>query len=142
MSDAQPRPAPNPVSLTGAQRRTLRGLGHHLKACVQIGKAGVTEGLIASTQAALRDHELIKISVNAEAPVDRKAGPALLAEQVGAHVAQVIGRTALLYRRRFDDPQIQLPGVVIEAPRPAAPAADSENAAERSAGGAAGGAAE
>lgn len=118
MSETSQNPAPNPVSLTGAQRRTLRGLGHHLKACIQIGKAGVTDGLIATTQAALHDHELIKISVNAEAPVDRKEGPGLLAAGAGAHVAQVIGRTALLYRRRFDDPSIQLPGVVLEAPRP------------------------
>lgn len=114
-------PAPvvlNPVSLTGAQRRTLRGLGHHLRANVQIGKDGVTAGLIAATIEVLADHELIKISVNSEAPVDRKEGPQLLATAVGAHVAQVIGRTALLYRRRFDDPSIELPGVIIEAPRP------------------------
>lgn len=110
-------PAPNPVSLTGAQRRTLRGLGHHLKATVQIGNKGITPGLVAATMAALADHELIKISTNSEAPVDRKTGPRELAAACGAHVAQVIGRTALLYRRRFDDPVIELPGVILEAAR-------------------------
>lgn len=110
-------PALNPVSLTGAQRRTLRGLGHHLKATVQIGNKGITPGLVAATTAALADHELIKISVNSEAPVGRKEAPGALAAACGAHVAQVIGRTALLYRRRFDDPAIQLPGVIVEAPR-------------------------
>lgn len=111
--------AVNPISLTGAQRRTLRGLGHHLRALVQIGKDGVTPGLIMATADVLEDHELIKISVNSEAPLNRKEAPQLLATAVGAHVAQVIGRTALLYRRRFDEPDIELPGVVMEAPRPA-----------------------
>lgn len=112
-----PPPAANPVSLTGAQRRALRGLGHHIKPTVQIGNKGITPGLITATRAALEDHELIKISVNSEAPVDRKSGPGELAAACGAHVAQVIGRTALLYRRRLDDPEISLPGVIVEAPR-------------------------
>lgn len=127
--EAAPAPVPvalNPISLTGAQRRTLRGLGHHLRALVQIGKDGISAGLIAATVEMLEDHELIKISVNSEAPVDRKAGPKLLGAAVGAHVAQVIGRTALLYRRRFDEPEIELPGVVMEAPRPAQPKAKSK----------------
>ncbi|MGK0358545.1 MAG: RNA-binding protein [Bradymonadia bacterium] len=111
----------NPLSLTGAQRRTLRGLGHHLRALVQIGKDGVTAGLVLATCEVLEDHELIKISVNTEAPLNRKEAPQLLATAVGAHVAQVIGRTALLYRRRFDEPIIELPGVVMEAPQPAKP---------------------
>lgn len=110
-------PVQNPVALTGAQRRALRGAGHHLKATVQIGNKGITPGLIAATAAALADHELIKISVNSEAPVDRKQAPGELAIGCGAHVVQVIGRTALLYRRRHDDPKVQLPGVVVEAPR-------------------------
>jgi RNA-binding protein len=102
-------PAPNPPTLTGAQKRALRGLGHHLDAVVQIGKAGVTPGLVQATKQALLQHELIKISVAREAPVDRKEGPDALAQATGAHVAQVLGRTALLYRRRAENPAIQLP---------------------------------
>jgi len=105
----------NPLSLTGAQRRSLRALGHHLKPIVQIGKHGITSGLVSATTDALLQHELIKISVGSECPVDRKTAPQVLAEQTGAHVAQTIGRTALLYRRHPDEPEIQLPGVVSEA---------------------------
>ncbi len=108
--------AKNPVNLTGAQRRALRGLGHHLKPVVQIGKSGITDGLVEATEAALLQHELIKIAISGESPDGRKEAPELLATRAGAHVAQVIGRVALLYRRRSEDPSIELPGVIEEAP--------------------------
>lgn len=118
MEDKQPQPTLNPLALTGAQRRALRGMGHHLKPIVQVGKQGITEGLVGAVAQALEQHELIKVSTGSEAPIDRKEAPQLLAQATGAHVAQVIGRTALLYRRRFKDPIIALPGVIEEAPRP------------------------
>jgi RNA-binding protein len=111
-------PPKSPRTLTGAQRRALRAQGHHLKPVVQVGHAGVSEGVVAATLDALETHELIKVSVSTEAPDDRKQTPQDLADATGSHVAQVIGRTALLYRRRLDDPQVTLPGVVDEAPRP------------------------
>ena len=109
--------SPNPLSLTGAQRRTLRGLGHGLKPVVQIGKHGITDGLVQATSQALATHELIKLSVGGESPIDRKAAPKALAARTGSHVAQIIGRTALLYRRRHDEPVIRLPGTFEEGPR-------------------------
>ena len=111
-------PTLSPRSLTGAQRRTLRGLGHHLKPVVQIGAFGLTEAVVVATQDALAHHELIKISMGSDAPVDRKTAPTELARLTGAHVAQVIGRTALLYRRRVVDPTVALPGRVDDAPDP------------------------
>ena len=114
-------PAPNPVSLSGAQRRALRALGHHLDAVLQIGQRGITDSVVDAAVEALTRHELIKISVGRESPVDRQEGPVALARLTGSHVAQVLGRTALLYRRRFDDPVVELPGVVEEGPRPLAP---------------------
>lgn len=111
-------PAKNPIRLTGAQRRALRSLGHHLKPLVQVGKSGLTDGLVAATTEALEHYELIKVSVGGESPIDRKTAPEALAERTGAHVAQIIGRTALLYRRRAEDPEIALPGVIEEAPAP------------------------
>ncbi len=116
-----PPPARNPVALTGMQRRALRGLGHHLKPVVQIGKGGVTEGVVGAARDALERHELIKVTVLPESPDDRKTAPQMLADATGAHVAQILGRTSLLYRRRHDDPAIALPGPFEEAPRPGAP---------------------
>lgn len=116
--DTAPNPTPNPLHLNGAQRRALRALGHHRKVVIQIGRQGITDGLVAATAEALGRHELIKVSVSTEAPEPRKESADLLAALTGSHVAQVLGRTVLLYRRRFDDPAIELPGEVEEAPRP------------------------
>lgn len=95
--------------ITGGGIRYLRGLGHHLDPVVQIGKDGITDALIAATNEALRAHELIKVKVGTESPVDRKdAGPEL-ASKTGATLAQVLGRTLLLYKRHPSKPTIELP---------------------------------
>ena len=99
--------ASGPVKGSGI--RYLRGLGHHLDPVVQIGKEGITDALIAATNEALRAHELIKVKVGSESPIDRKdAGPEL-AEKTGATLAQVLGRTLLLYKRHPSKPKIALP---------------------------------
>ena len=97
------------AELTGKQRRHLRALGHHLDAVVQIGHEGVSDAVVEQANAQLEAHELIKVKVSENAPEDRKSSAAALAEKCGAHLAQVLGRTALLYRRRKDKPAIVLP---------------------------------
>jgi RNA-binding protein len=47
--------------LTGSARKYLRGLAHHLKPVVHIGKTGLTPGVLSALDAALEDHELIKV---------------------------------------------------------------------------------
>lgn len=89
--------------LTGKQRRHLRSLGHHLEPVVHIGKEGLTEGLYAAATEALLTHELIKLRVGEAAPGERHELAAELARHTQAELVQVLGRTALLYRRRPDD---------------------------------------
>jgi RNA-binding protein len=97
------------LRMTGKQRRFLRGLGHHLDPIVQVGKEGLTEGLVAALDAALLQHELVKIKLGEAAGSDREALGAALAESAGGELVQVLGRTVLVYRRRVDDPGIELP---------------------------------
>lgn len=97
------------AELSGKQRRYLRALGHHLKAVVQIGHEGVTEALAKQAGDQLEAHELVKVRVGENAPLDRHEAARALAERCGAQVAQVLGRTALLYRRRAEKPEIALP---------------------------------
>lgn len=98
------------MQLTGKDKRHLRALGHNLDVVVHVGKGGVTDGLVTAVNQALEDHELIKIRVLEEAPVDRKEAAEMLAERCGAVVAQVLGKVVLLYRRHPDHPEIVLPG--------------------------------
>lgn len=109
--------APNPVSLTGAQRRALRALGHSLKAVVRVGRNGISPGVLGAITTALDDHELVKLSLSGETKDERRVEADIIAERTGSHVAQLLGRTALIYRRRYDDPEIVLPGAIEEAPR-------------------------
>jgi RNA-binding protein len=95
--------------LQGKQRRYLRGLGHHLEAVVQVGKDGVTEGVVGATEAALETHELVKVRLGEHAPGDRHDLADELARASQAELVQVLGRTLLLYRRRAEDPTIKLP---------------------------------
>ncbi|MFL5355837.1 ribosome assembly RNA-binding protein YhbY [Archangium sp.] len=90
------------MPLTGKQRRQLRALGHHLEPVVIVGQSGVTEGVIAAVQQALHDHELIKVKIN-EGPETRQEAAQKLAEGTGAELAQLLGRTALLFKKRDED---------------------------------------
>lgn len=87
------------MALNGKQRRKLRAMGHHLEPVVMIGAAGVTDGVVGATVQALEDHELIKVKV-AEGPEDRHEAAEHLATETGAEIAQVLGRTVLLFKKR------------------------------------------
>ena len=95
--------------MTGKQRRYLRGLGHHLEPVVQVGKEGISEGLVAALDVALETHELVKVKLGESAGADRKTLGAAVAEAVGGELVQVLGRTVLVYRRRKIDPELTLP---------------------------------
>jgi RNA-binding protein len=95
--------------LTGKQRRHLRSLGHHLEPLVQIGKQGLTDATVAAVDQALADHELVKVRIGTECPDERDDVAARLAPAVKGEVAQVLGRTLLVYRRHPKEPKIQLP---------------------------------
>ena len=97
------------MPLSGKQRRYLRGLGHDLEPIVQLGKLGLTDAVTAAVDTALEEHELIKVRIGTECPDDRHDVAERLAPAVKSEVAQVLGRTLLLWRKRPKDSKIQLP---------------------------------
>lgn len=97
------------MSLTGKQRRHLRALGHALAPVAQVGKGGLSDAVVKAIDAALADHELVKIKLLETLDVDRDEAASQLAERTGSQVAQVLGRTVLLYRPDPDEPRIELP---------------------------------
>lgn len=94
--------------LSGKQKRFLRGLGHGLKPVILVGKGEIGASLIQETAAALESHELIKVKILESCLADRYEVAAELADACGAEVAQVLGRTVLLYRKG-EEPKIDLP---------------------------------
>ena len=100
------------MELTSAQRRHLRGLAHHLSPVVQIGSAGLTEGVQGAVDEALGAHELIKVKLDADRD-ERGALAIELARATASTVAQQIGRVVVLYRPHKDPKKrkIVLPSV-------------------------------
>lgn len=90
-------------------RRRLRGEGHHLAPVVQVGKEGVTAAVVRQLDQALLDHELVKVKVGTETPEDRFEAAERLGAETGAGVAQVLGRTMLLYRKHPEKPRFEAP---------------------------------
>jgi RNA-binding protein len=95
--------------LTGKQRRHLRALGQKLTATLHVGQEGVSDAVVSQASTQLDIHELIKVRIGENAPQDRHDTAEALAQRTQSHLAQVLGRTALLYRARAEDPTIVLP---------------------------------
>ncbi len=95
--------------LSGKQKRHLRGLAHSLSPLVQIGKQGLNDAVAAQVSTALLAHELIKVKLLQEAPCDIAEASAFLKTKTGAHEAQKIGRTLVLFLSHPEKPTIHLP---------------------------------
>jgi len=108
----QTRPVP---VLEGFQKRALRARAHGLKAVAQLGGPGLSEGVVAAVDAALRDHELVKIRMLQ--PTDKKAQARALAEATGSALCGLVGHTVILYRPDPEEPRIVPP----DRPRGAGP---------------------
>ena len=96
--------------LKGADRKYLRSVAHELKPLVQVGKSGVTEGLLASLNEALDQHELVKVRF-LEFKDEKKALAVEIAERSASEQVGMIGHIAMFYREQ-EDPEkrkIKLP---------------------------------
>lgn len=87
--------------LKGSQRKHLRGIAHDYKPLVQIGKEGLSEGVIDAIDRALEAHELIKVKIAAERD-EREQFVPLIEERAGCECVGTIGRMAILYRQHPD----------------------------------------
>jgi RNA-binding protein len=73
---------------------------------VIVGQSGVTEGVISAVTQALNDHELIKVKIH-EGPETRHEAAARMAQGAGAELVQLLGRTALLFKKRAEDSEFE-----------------------------------
>lgn len=92
------------MAITGRERAELRAEAHHLDPLVHIGAQGITPTLVASLEDALRTRELVKVQLGRSTDERPRAIAERLAQETGAVVVQVIGRTATLYR---ENPELE-----------------------------------
>ena len=79
---------------------------------MQVGREGASNEVVAACDKALADHELIKVKIGQGTDDGRHEIADTLARGAGAEVAQVLGKTILLYRERPKEdqrPRIKLP---------------------------------
>lgn len=83
-------------------KQTLKSKAHHLKPVVLLGAKGLTPAVVDETHLALLSHELIKIKINGAEKADRQAIAAEICNQLKAELVQLIGNTAIIYRKNED----------------------------------------
>jgi RNA-binding protein len=83
-----------------------------LTTLVQIGKSGITPRLMLQLTQILFDHELVKVKLGAECPLDRFAAADRLAAAPGVNVVQILGKTILLYKRHPQTPRYEGKGLL------------------------------
>src|SRR5512140_3485158 len=123
-------------------RKALRAAGHHLSPVVQVGKEGVTAAVLEQLDQQLGAHELVKVKVGSESPEDRFEAAGRLGDAIGAQIAQILGRTVLVYRKHPEQPRFEAPDAKTLATRAASAQAAAAKAARtprRGRGGGAGG---
>jgi RNA-binding protein len=94
--------------MNGKQRRQLRGLAHALKPVVIVGQRGLGDRVIEQIDGALTTHELIKVKLAPDAPLDRDEAAEVIRRRLGCEVAGIVGRVLILYRPHPEEPRIQL----------------------------------
>ena len=86
--------------LTPAERRALKGRAHRLDPVVVIGAEGLTAGVLAEVDRALKAHELIKIRVTSGDGDARERFLGEICTATGASPVQHIGKVLVVYRER------------------------------------------
>ena len=85
--------------LRGKDRSYLKSLANNLDPLVQIGKFGLSESLFDQLDKSLEDHELVKIKVLKNSPVEAKEIVQEILEKTGADFVQQIGSKLTIYRQ-------------------------------------------
>jgi RNA-binding protein len=83
-------------------KQALKAKAHHLRPVVLLGAKGLTPAIIDETNIALLSHELIKVKINGAEKADRQLIANKLCEQLQAELIQLIGNTAIIYRKNKD----------------------------------------
>ena len=94
--------------MTTKQRAKLRAMANTMEPVLQIGKDGITDNLAKQAWDALEARELIKVTVQKNAPDFARAMCDELCERVHAEPVQVIGSKFVLYRQARENSKIRL----------------------------------
>ena len=86
------------MGINKEQTRKLKKLAHHIKPFINIGKLGLSDGVIHSIQEKIEKDELIKVkfSQNKE---EKKIISDQIAKETQSEIVSLIGNTLILYKQ-------------------------------------------
>ena len=85
------------MELKSYQRKYLRSLAHHLKPIAQVGRDGITNGLLTLIDQSLKKHELTKIKF-LHYKDRKKEYSNRISIKTKSHIVGNIGNIVILYR--------------------------------------------
>lgn len=92
-------------NLTTRQKQFLKALAHPLNPLVQIGKEGMSQGIVNTMNAELLNHELIKVKIGNNSGLEKHSTSQEAAELTGSILVQLIGKTFVLFKSNPDKPK-------------------------------------
>ena len=96
------------TDINSRQRAFLRSMCNTMEPSLVIGKDGVSENTVRECENLLEARELIKCSVQKEAPMDAREVCGELCLRTGAAPVQCIGNKFSIYRESRENPVIIL----------------------------------
>ncbi len=85
-------------------KKALKAQAHHLKPVILLGVKGLTSAVIEETNIALESHELIKVKINGVEKEEKQTVVEDICRQLQAELVQIIGNTAIIYRKNKEEP--------------------------------------
>lgn len=85
------------MEMNGKQKRYLRSLAVNIKPIVQIGKSGLSNGILTSIRNAADARELIKVNILQNSD-EVATDVAEAIEEMGLDVVQIIGRNLIVFK--------------------------------------------
>ena len=84
--------------INSSQRKHLKSLAHHLKPIVNIGKEGLTEGVIHFILDALEKHELLKIKFSKNKDI-KKDISTQITDGTKSFKVSIIGNILIIFKQ-------------------------------------------
>ena len=94
--------------MTTKQRAALRSMANTMQPILHIGKDGINDNLVQQAWDALEARELIKVTVQRNAPMYAREACDELCERVHAEPVQTIGNRFCIYRQARENSKIRL----------------------------------
>lgn len=90
------------LTLTTRERSHLKARAHALEPSVQVGHGGLTDGVTAEVDRALKARELIKVKILADRDA-REQIAAAISTRTDSAIVQQVGKVVVLWRPKPDE---------------------------------------